>query len=252
MTAPNVRRRVVGRRHDRMRPPRRRSRTACPFIGTSRATRAAMTVAAERCAVRSHHPACQAKSAIMPAAASSARTLDRAATADARRPAGGCTDEHHRAPDRSCRRRPSGTAAAAGSTPRARLRRADRRRRRRLRPARDRHRLPLPDERGPPDHASPQQPRPRRHPRLRRRGRAPLSGGCTVGVNIFGRRPRRRGWSARSSTRNSCCDEPGQATNPGALIRDAAGALRKKPDKSNRVAIDLNAPPPPIAGRLSL
>lgn len=49
----------------------------------------------------------------------------------------------------------------------------------------------------------------------------------------------------------SCCDHPGEATDTGALIGDVAKAFRKKPDRSKRIAIDLDAPPPPIGGRLA-
>lgn len=114
-------------------------------------------------------------------------------------------------------------------------------------------RLPLPDERGPPDHPVPGNPDVSGTGALAMAANpcATLQGGCQAGVNIFGMATAAARLVGKIVDPNSCCDEPGQATNPGALIRDAAGALRKKPDKSNRVAIDLDAPPPPIAGRLS-
>jgi len=112
-------------------------------------------------------------------------------------------------------------------------------------------RLPLPGERGPPDHPVPSNPDLVGTRAFDGGACASYQEGCTVGVNIFGLATAAARLVGKIVDPNSCCDEPGQATNPGALIRDAAGALRKKPDKSNRVAIDLNAPPPPIAGRLS-
>ena len=114
-------------------------------------------------------------------------------------------------------------------------------------------RLPLPGERGPPDHPVPGNPDVSGTGALAMSVNpcATLQGGCQAGVNIFGLATAAARLVGKIVDPNSCCDEPGQATNHGALIRDAAGALRKKPDKSNRVAIDLNAPPPPIAGRLS-
>ena len=75
--------------------------------------------------------------------------------------------------------------------------------------------------------------------------------GCTVGVDMIGAGVAAVRLVGKLIDPNSCCDEPGQATNPVALIKDAAGALRKKPDRSNRVAINLDAPPPSTAGRLS-
>ena len=47
---------------------------------------------------------------------------------------------------------------------------------------------------------------------------------------------------------DSCCEQPGEATSPLLLIKDAARgvgkAFRRKPDKSKRVAIALDGPPP--------
>ena len=75
--------------------------------------------------------------------------------------------------------------------------------------------------------------------------------GCDVGVDLFGMATAAVRLVGKAVSPNSCCDEPGQGTNPVMLLRDAAGVFRKKPDKSKRVAIDLNAPPPTLAGRLS-
>ena len=52
--------------------------------------------------------------------------------------------------------------------------------------------------------------------------------GCTTGVNLF--------------APGSCCEEAGEATNPGLLVRDVAGALRAKKPKRDAVAIDLDEP----------
>lgn len=114
-------------------------------------------------------------------------------------------------------------------------------------------RLPLPDERGPPDHPVPG------NPALTGTGAlanveppcATLQGGCQVGLDIVGMGTAAIRLVGKAINPSSCCEEPGQSTNPVMLLRDAAGIFRKKPDKANRVAIDLDAPPPSLAGRLS-
>ncbi|SFP89197.1 hypothetical protein [Sphingomonas rubra] len=111
----------------------------------------------------------------------------------------------------------------------------------------DAPRLPLPDERREPGEI------------VHHKGQASLDNGagrcavagCQVGVDLFGMATAAARLVGKVVDPNSCCDEPGQGTSPGLLLRDVAGAFRKKPDKSNRVAIDLDAPPPPLAGRLS-
>lgn len=114
-------------------------------------------------------------------------------------------------------------------------------------------RLPLPEERGPPDRPVPSNPD--LAPTTALAAAAPpcatLQGGCQVGVDIFGMGTAAVRLLGKLVSPNSCCDEPGQSTNPAMLIRNMLGGLKKKPDKSNRVAIDLDAPPPSLAGRLA-
>lgn len=108
-------------------------------------------------------------------------------------------------------------------------------------------RLPLPDERREPGEI------------IHYKGEAALDNGagacalrgCQVGVDLLGMATAVGRLVGKAVSPNSCCDEPGQGTSPGLLLRDAASVFRKKPDKSNRVAIDLDAAPPSLAGRLS-
>lgn len=110
----------------------------------------------------------------------------------------------------------------------------------------DAPRLPLPDERREPGEI------------VHYKGEAALDNGagacalrgCQVGVDLFGMATAAVRVVGKAIDPNSCCDEPGQSTSPGMLLRDVAGAFRKKPDKSHRVAIDLDAPPPSLKGRV--
>lgn len=114
----------------------------------------------------------------------------------------------------------------------------------------DAPRLPLPEERGPPD-----RPRPS-NPDLTGIGAlgatsAPCAtrmGGCTVGVDIFGAATTLVRGVGKVISPGSCCEEPGESRNFFKLVGDAGKgvgrAFKKKPDKSNRVPIDLNDPVP--------
>lgn len=71
-------------------------------------------------------------------------------------------------------------------------------------------------------------------------------GGCTVGVNVFGAATALVRGVQKLVAPNSCCEEPGEATNAGELVR-AVGrgmthAFRHKPDTSKRVPIALDEP----------
>lgn len=117
--------------------------------------------------------------------------------------------------------------------------------------ARKPERLPLPEERSPPD--GPRRPSGDPMAGLQHSGDAICASrarGCTVGVDMIGAGVAAVRLVGKLIDPNSCCDEPGQATDPVALVKDLAGTFRKKPDKSKRVAIALDAAPPPIAGRL--
>lgn len=112
-------------------------------------------------------------------------------------------------------------------------------------------RLPLPEERGPPDRPRPSNPD--------RSGTGALavasapcatrSEGCTTGIDLLGGGTFLIRAAGKLINPDSCCEEPGEATNPVGLIKDlgsvAKRTFRKKPDKSKRVPIPLDDPQPP-------
>lgn len=114
-------------------------------------------------------------------------------------------------------------------------------------------RLPLPDERGPPDGPAPSNPDLTGGAALAQTVTpcAASQGGCRSGINLFAAGTAAIRLVGKLVDPNSCCDTPGEATSVGALARDIGKAFRKKPDRSKRVAIDLDAPPPSTAGRLA-
>lgn len=123
--------------------------------------------------------------------------------------------------------------------------------------ARRPERLPLPGERGPPDGPTPSNPDVTGAGALAAQ-RVPCSarqGGCTVGVDILGAGTAAIRLVGKLIDPDSCCERPGEATSVGLLLSDVVkglnGSPAAKPDKAKRVAIDLDAPPPAIAGRLS-
>lgn len=118
-------------------------------------------------------------------------------------------------------------------------------------------RLPLPAERGPPDHPVPSNPD--LTPATALAEAAPpcatLQGGCQVGMDVLGGGTAAIRLIGKLIDPDSCCERPGESTSTGMLIGDMVGGIKrafgKKPDKSNRVSIALDAPPPSTAGRLS-
>ncbi|WP_353204687.1 hypothetical protein [Sphingomonas sp.] len=72
--------------------------------------------------------------------------------------------------------------------------------------------------------------------------------GCTTGIDIFGGATQMVRTIQRVIAPDSCCERPGEATNifmlAGDMAKGVGKAFRKKPDKSNRIAIALDAPPP--------
>ena len=81
---------------------------------------------------------------------------------------------------------------------------------------------------------------------------ATRSGGCQVGFNILGPVVALvRGVQAAIAP-SSCCERPGEATDPFMLIGDAVKGVAKagkhKPERAERVAIDLDDPV--LAGRV--
>jgi len=117
--------------------------------------------------------------------------------------------------------------------------------------ATDAPRLPLPAERGPPSRPLPS------NMNLDGMGALAASApvcaaqqaGCQVGVDVLGMGTAAVRLIQKLVKPSSCCEDPGEATNPWQLVGDVVGgaapAGRKKPDKSQRVAIDLSDPPPP-------
>lgn len=113
-------------------------------------------------------------------------------------------------------------------------------------------RLPLPAERGPPDGPR----KPTGDPRAALDAGDPgacAMRGCQVGVNVVGIGVAAVRLVGKLIDPSSCCERPGEATSGALLLHDAAAHLRsgRKSDRANRVPIALDAPPPPIAGRLS-
>ena len=77
---------------------------------------------------------------------------------------------------------------------------------------------------------------------------ASVSGGCQAGIDFFGGGTQVVRLIQKIVAPDSCCERPGEASNIGMLIGDAAKgvgkAFKKKPDTSKRVPIALDAPPP--------
>jgi hypothetical protein len=115
----------------------------------------------------------------------------------------------------------------------------------------DPHRLPLPAERGPPDRPMPSNPNLDGAGALAAGGRgycASMQSGCTTGVDIMGAGTAAIRLVQKLVAPDSCCEAPGEATDPFRLVGDVIGGAKragKKTDKANRVAIDLSEPPPP-------
>ncbi|MHA6719617.1 hypothetical protein ACX40Y_09190 [Sphingomonas sp. RS6] len=119
----------------------------------------------------------------------------------------------------------------------------------------DAPRLPLPAERGPPDRPMPG------NPDMSGAGALALTSapcaarmeGCTTGIDLFGAATTAVRLVGKAVDPGSCCEEPGESTNFFKLVGDAGKGVgrmfRKKPDKSNRVPIDLGDPVPAQAGR---
>lgn len=111
-------------------------------------------------------------------------------------------------------------------------------------------RLPLPGERGPPDRPVPSNPDLSGAGALAAVGSpcATVSQGCTVGIDLLGGATALVRGVGKLIDSDSCCEEPGEATNPVRLASDTWSAIksgfRKKPDKSKRVPIPLDDPAP--------
>lgn len=116
-------------------------------------------------------------------------------------------------------------------------------------------RLPLPLERGPPD-----RPRPS-NPYLSGSGAlaaaappcATLSQGCTTGVDLIGGGTALLRLVQKVVSPGSCCETPGEATNPVALVSDVVSGVGRtvkgKPDRRNRVPIPLEDAPSDVEQR---
>lgn len=79
-------------------------------------------------------------------------------------------------------------------------------------------------------------------------------GGCTGGIDIFGGGTQVVRLVQKVVAPDSCCERPGEASDLGMLLGDVAHgvgrAFRKKPDKTGRVPISLDDPPPSTEGRI--
>lgn len=112
--------------------------------------------------------------------------------------------------------------------------------------AADSPRLPLPAERGPPDRPMPSNPDLSGSGALAATGApcATLSQGCTVGMDLFGGGTALVRLIGKVVDPDSCCEAPGEATDPGRLVGDVisgvGGLFRRKPDKSKRIPIPLD------------
>lgn len=115
--------------------------------------------------------------------------------------------------------------------------------------AADSPRMPLRDERGPPDRPMPSNPYRTGSGALAATGSpcATLSQGCTTGIDLFGGGTALVRLIGKVIDPGSCCETPGEATNPAALIGDAisgiGGVFKHKPDRRGRVAIPLDDAP---------
>ncbi|WP_242119596.1 hypothetical protein [Sphingomonas lacusdianchii] len=115
-------------------------------------------------------------------------------------------------------------------------------------------RIQLPSERTPPDR--PLASNPYADGRGAMAAAAPpcatLSQGCTTGVDIFGGGTFLVRAVGKLIDPNSCCDEPGEATNVGKLLSDVVRGVKGGPSKkerAKRVTIPLDpAVPLPVAG----
>ncbi|QIG81346.1 hypothetical protein [Stakelama tenebrarum] len=106
-------------------------------------------------------------------------------------------------------------------------------------------RLPLPGERAPPDRPMPS------NPELSGRGAlaatvapcATRSQGCTTGINLFGAGTALIRGLGKLTGVDDCCEAPGEATNPFALVGDIGSALglggNDEPIAGERIAIPL-------------
>lgn len=110
-------------------------------------------------------------------------------------------------------------------------------------------RLPLPEERGPPDRPMPSNPYLSGMGALAATGSpcATRSEGCTTGIDLFSSGTALVRLVQKVVDPDSCCERPGEATNPVALIGDMISGIgsvfKRKPDRRGRVAIPLDDSP---------
>lgn len=105
-------------------------------------------------------------------------------------------------------------------------------------------RLPLPADREPPDRPMPSNPDVTGIGALRAAAApcATRSEGCTVGLNLIGPAVTLVRGVGKILSPESCCEEPGEATDGGLLLRDIARGVKKvtrKKDKRERIPIEL-------------
>jgi hypothetical protein len=111
-------------------------------------------------------------------------------------------------------------------------------------------RLPLPGARGAPDRPMPGNPDRSGIGALEMTSApcATRSEGCTTGVDLIGGSTMLVRGIGKLIDPDSCCDTPGEGSDPIALVNDIGGVFKrtfaKKPDTSNRVPIPLDDPAP--------
>lgn len=121
--------------------------------------------------------------------------------------------------------------------------------------AADSPRLPLPAERGPPDRPIPSNPNMSGVGALAASNTpcAAVPRGCQVGVDVFGAGTSAIRLVQKLIAPDSCCEDPGEGTNPALLVKDMVGGIKRtvarKPDKSNRVPIPMDDLPAGSAGK---
>ncbi|MFV0624983.1 hypothetical protein ACBY01_13375 [Sphingomonas sp. ac-8] len=105
-------------------------------------------------------------------------------------------------------------------------------------------RLPLPDERGPPDRPVASNPELTGIGALQASAPpcATLSGGCPSGIDLGSMGVALVRGVGKLIDPGSCCEEPGEATSVGLLVRDIGRGVKKigrKKDKRERIPIPL-------------
>ena len=83
---------------------------------------------------------------------------------------------------------------------------------------------------------------------------ASVSGGCGTGIDLIGAGVQLVRLAQKAVSPRSCCERPGEATDPVMLASDIVGGvkrgLRRKPDESKRIAIPMVDAPVDTAAKI--